>query len=165
MTGLGDVKAGYRHIAKTVTPRSPLTAGGAVLKWYDLAADSVPDAIRADAERYLRHALSPVLDIRETDAGFVILHRCGGDFYFLLPAVWRGSNELWQGVHYRDRTMEGFAAFDPAYPPPGVVRPTFCVWELGVVAHEAEAWARYLRSSKTDADRAVWHADGRTGTV
>ena len=29
-------------------------------------------------------------------------------------------------------------------------RPTFCVWELGAVWHEQQAWSRYLRSSRDE---------------
>src|SRR3546814_4391337 len=48
---------------------------------------------------------------------FVILHRCGADFYFLLVSVWRGSNELWEAVWYQHGDMPAFAPFDSAYPP------------------------------------------------
>jgi len=34
--------------------------------------------------------------------GFVILHRCEEDFYFLIVCTWRNSNELWQTVLYKD---------------------------------------------------------------
>ena len=32
------------------------------------------------------------------ELGFVILHRCGEDFYFLLISTWRNENELWETV-------------------------------------------------------------------
>src|SRR3546814_7109998 len=79
---------------------------------------------------------------------FVILHRCGADFYFLLVSVWRGSNELWEAVWYQHGDMPAFAPLDSAYlPDAGAPRPTFCVWELGLVPHESAAWARYLARS------------------
>ena len=34
--------------------------------------------------------------------GFVILHRCGEGFYFLLACTWAGNNELWETVWAKD---------------------------------------------------------------
>jgi hypothetical protein len=34
--------------------------------------------------------------------GFVVLHRCGADFYFLLVSTWRNENELWESVYAKD---------------------------------------------------------------
>lgn len=67
---------------------------------------------------------------------------------------------------YRHGDMPALAPFDPAYPDAaGAVRPTFCVWELGIVAHEALAWARYLASPRDAAALAAWRADIFFGTV
>lgn len=86
--------------------------------------------------------------------------------YFLLVSVWRGSNELWEAVWYREGNMPAFAPFDPGYPSkPGVVRPTFCVWELGIVAHESGAWGRFLACPRDDAARSRWLEDGFEGAV
>ena len=79
--------------------------------------------------------------------------------------VWRGANEAWEAVWYRDGTMADFARFAPAYPGEAMLRPTFCVWELGVVAHESAAWSRYLASPRADADLARWRDDLFAGTV
>ena len=32
----------------------------------------------------------------------MILHRCGNDFYFLIVTTWRGNNEVWETVYYKD---------------------------------------------------------------
>jgi hypothetical protein len=79
------------------------------------------------------------------DFGFVILHRCGEDFYFLLVSTWQNENELWETVWAKDGN-ESFA-FRP-WPVEGTHRPTFCVWELGAVCHERQAWSEYLRSPR-----------------
>src|SRR5438128_599716 len=68
-----------------------------------------------------------------TGLGFVILHRCGESFYFLIVCTWRNSNELWQTVFYKDgEAMKEFAL----YPRDGEHKPTLCVWELVPVGHE-----------------------------
>jgi hypothetical protein len=147
----GDVEPGYRHASKTATPGALLQIGTAELKWYDLAgAEGVPAHMRAAGEVHVGAA------VHDGSLGFIILHRCGAEFYFLLTSIWRGSNELWQSVLYRSGAMADFAAFDAAYPPPGVVRPTFCVWELGIVDFEARAWSAYLRSARGEGDREAW---------
>ena len=74
--------------------------GDALLKWYDIAPydTPVPLAIRALARRCLRDACKAGTLGVEDGLGFVILHRCGGDFYFLLVSTWRNENELWETV-------------------------------------------------------------------
>lgn len=158
---MSSVDPAYRHHAKIATSDGALTLGDATLKFYRLAPEEnpVPEAIAADARAFLPGAL----DLSD-ERGFVILHRCGESFYFLLVSVWRGSNELWEAVYYRDEGMSGFARFDPAYPAGGP-RPTFCVWELGIVAAESAAWARFLGSPRGAADDQAWLAGRFSGTV
>ena len=166
MAGFSTVDPGYRHIAKSATPGPSLNVGSVELKWYDLASeDGVPDEVRASGRTHVTAALTDGSMAVHHEAGFVILHRCGEDFYFLLTSIWRGTNELWESVRYRDGPMADFAAFDPAYPPAGKVRPTFCVWELGVVAHEARAWSMYLRSPRGEADKEAWRRSRFQGPV
>lgn len=160
------VDAAYRHYAKTGRLDGLREAGGAVFKLYHLTAPDapVPDDVARLCEDWFEAEAGAVAD--PGDHGFALLHRCGADFYFLLVSVWRGSNELWEAVWYRHGDMPAFAPFDPAYPgEAGAARPTFCVWELGIVAHEALAWGRYLASSRGDTDLAVWRADIFEGPV
>jgi hypothetical protein len=83
------------------------------------------------------------------DLGFVILHRCGESFYFLIVATWRNDNELWETVWAKN----GESEVPSAVAARGTHRPTFCVWELGAVWHEQQAWSRFLRSSRGAAAR------------
>ena len=60
------------------------------------------------------------------------------------------------------------AAFDnslTAFPLEGSHRPTFCVWELGAVAHERLAWSRYLLSGRDDEARGDYLRDAFEGVV
>ena len=160
---LNGVPAGYRHYPKRAVPRGAVEIGGAVLKLYDLAKESapVPPLLAEVARAWLEGQAGNVFE--PGDLGFVILHRCGADFHFLLPVVWRGANEAWETVAYHHRDMAGFERFDPAYPvlSGGEIapRPTFCVWELAIVAHEALAWSRFLAGDRDDAALAVWRGD------
>ncbi len=154
------VSPDYRHQDKLVTPREAISLKRARLKWYDLApADlPVPEGVRRLAQTYLQRA---DIDLGD-DLGFVILHRCGHAFYFLLVSSWRGNNELWESVYAK--ASEGHADFAP-FTVDGLHRGTFCVWELGAVWHEQQAWKTYLRSRRDDMAKIAYLADNFSGTV
>lgn len=151
---------GYRHRPKTALPNGAVEWGSAVLKWYDLAEDRLPVArsTARQAKSYL--ARLPAMNV---SAGFVILHRCSDRFHFLLVHLWRSNNEIWQAVHYADPPDTGFAPFAPAYPDMGQPRPTLCVWEMGIAAHEAVVWQNYLNSDRSTAAFATWQSSCLTG--
>lgn len=158
----------YRHRAKRAMPADPLLPEESHLKFYLLAAESdpVPEPIEGDARAFLRGAVERGDVAIGQDAGFVLLHRCGADFYFLLLCVWRSSNELWEAVYYRDSGMSAFAPFVPANPgPSNPLRPTFCVWELGVVRHEAACWIEFLSSARDEDARRRWKRSHFAGAV
>lgn len=135
----------------------------ALLKWYDVApADArVSSGVRALARRGLRAGVrSGAVDL-SGDLGFVVLHRCGADFYFLLVCTWRNDNELWETVWAKRGDEHGFGP----WPVEGTHRPTFCVWELGAVCHERNAWTRYLRSARDEAAKLAYARDTFEGEV
>lgn len=164
MTTLAHLPGSYAHYAKQAVPRGTVRLETAALKYYHIErpGEPVPETVDALA----RSALAGPAFGFEHDHGFCLLHRCGADFYFLLPTVWRGANEAWEAVWYLHGAMPAFRPFDPAYPPePAPPRPTFCVWELGVVAHEAAAWTRFLASARGDSELAFWLEDRFEGAV
>jgi len=135
------------------------------LKWYDLDRTETPvePAVRALARSFLeRESSAGRLDLGG-DLGFVILHKCGGaGFYFLLVNTWRNENELWESVFAKhNATDNDFHIF----PLPNTHRGTFCVWELGAVWHEQQAWRRYLLSSRGDAEKRAYLEDTYRGAV
>ncbi|HEX6373054.1 MAG TPA: hypothetical protein VF006_29295 [Longimicrobium sp.] len=151
------VGAEYRHVPKHVTPGEPLAAPGVLLKWYAVhpAGRPVPDEVTRLARSHL--GANP----REARGlGFVVLHRCGSDFYFLIVCTWRNDNELWQTVLYRDG--EGMADF-ALFPRDAAHKPTLCVWELVPVQHEQRAWTRFLTSPRHRAAAEAWMADRCAG--
>ena len=157
------VEPAYRHDEKLAASQPSIMLGDAILKWYDIGPidEPVPLAIRALARRCLRDATkSGVLEV-EDGLGFVILHRCGDDFYFLLVSTWRNENELWETV-WAKRGDE--VLFQP-WPTEGTHRPTFCVWELGAVSHEREAWTRFLRSARDEGAKRAYLRDCYSGLV
>jgi len=167
MPELAHVGPDYVHYSKQALPMGLLGLPEGPLKIYHVEkpGEPVPEAVSASARALLaREAGGPIG--MDRDHGFVILHRCGADFHFLLVTVWRGSNEAWEAVWYHHGDMPDFAPFDPACPPrAGMLRPTFCVWELGVVAHEARAWSRFLASERGEEDLANWCQNWFSGEV
>jgi hypothetical protein len=164
-TGLESrIPPDYRHVAKLARPAPGIDLAGSTLKWYDVARATapVPDEIRALARAGLEEAARRGGLALADDVGFVILHRCGRDFYFLLVCTWRNQNEVWETVFAKDGDAD--PAFRP-WPAEGPHRPTFCVWELGVVGHEQRAWTRYLRSDRDAAALQTYLEDGFDGSV
>lgn len=152
----------YQHRSKSSLARQPLIIGRTYLKWYDL--DEPDLRISGHTRISAMSAAQPIPDPSDL-AGFVILHRCSTEFHFLLINVWRGNNEIWQSVYYIDAQTPEFTPFQSAYPPFGALRPTFCVWEMGIVAHESQAWQRYLFSDRSRPAMEIWQNDLLTGTV
>jgi hypothetical protein len=151
------IDAGYRHYSKRVTPGEPLETSGALLKWYGVHPDDrpVPENITRLARAYLL-----AIPLEASGLGFVVLHRCGKDFYFLIVCTWNNSNELWQTVFYKDGdAMADFALF----PREGAHKPTLCVWELVPVWHEQKAWVRFLSSSRDEDAAQEWLGDRFAG--
>jgi hypothetical protein len=164
IAGTGHVGLGYRHIQKYVRFGPRLSVEGAVLKWYDIAPPEQPvtEAIRALARTDLWAACAAGSVSLSDDLGFVILHRCGRDFHFLITCTWRNDNELWETVWVKDGDAD--TAFRP-WSTPGSHRPAFCVWELGAVCHERQAWSRYLSSERDFDAREAYLDAGFDGLV
>lgn len=162
--GLKYLDPAYRHHPKLVTPQAGIELNGARLKWYDLARAEapVPDGIRQMARDYL--TAEDKVGRLELDAelGFVVLHFCGEEFFFLIISTWRGNNELWESVYYKqDAAMPGFALF----PRDNRHKGAYCVWELGPVWHEKQAWVRFLESARDAAAERTYLEDQFAGAV
>jgi hypothetical protein len=153
------VTESYQHVSKRITPGDSVEIEGAFLKWYALHLEDgpVPDEIERLARSYLKRSA-----LEAKGLGFVILHRCGNDFYFLIVCTWRGNNEVWQTVFYKDgAAMADFAL----WPRERMHKPTYCVWELAAVWHEKESWERFLTSARDEAAAQTWQRDLYTGAA
>jgi hypothetical protein len=151
------IEESYRHVTKSVTTGELLELSGAAIKWYEVYPHDrpVPDEIRR-----LARACLTATSLEIPGLGFLILHRCGPDFYFLIVCTWRNNNEFWQTVLYKDgNAMSEFAPF----PREGSHKPTLCVWELVTVWHEQQAWVRFLNSPRDEAAARLWLRDQYAG--
>lgn len=155
-----SVSPSYAHFDKFIEPGENLELSNATLKWHNLAPADEP----VPAEMYeLARAFLKKADLDELgELGFVILHRCGRDFYFLLVSSWRNENELWETVYAKNGEADAdFALF----PFRGDHRGTFCVWELAAVWHEQQAWRRFLMSARGPKDKQTYLRDVYRGTA
>jgi hypothetical protein len=160
----GDgVHEGYRHYAKVITPRDGIYLPECRLKWYDIGYKEFPVSsdLHADAREVVIEAVSSAAPGTFGDVGFVVLHDCG-EIVFLMLGTWRGNNELWQTIfEHRPEEAAGFTLQRIG----GNHRPSACVWELGAISHEAQAWARYLSTGRTPADLEAYLADYYAGEI
>lgn len=153
------VDAEYRHIQKQVVPGEVIETTGTVLKWYAVHPEdkTIPGEIAQLARSYLKRT-----PLEARGLGFVVLHRCGNDFYFLIVCTWRGANEVWESVFYKDG--DGMVDFE-LFAREKVHKPTFCVWELAPVWHEKQAWVRFLKSARDETAVQLWLNDRYTGAA
>ena len=162
LAGLGVIPPGYRHVSKLVRPSTAIALPGGYLKWYDvhLADVEIPFRVREQARDFLRtEATAGRLNLRG-ELGFVILHRCGDAFYYLLVCTWRNCNEMWQTGYARDGE-EPFALVKRTEEHVAMQ----CVWEMGATTHERTAWSHYLESERDEAAKRAYLADLFTGAV
>ena len=156
----GAVAPDYKHIAKQIQSGPAVSVAGGLLKWYDIAPAEQP--IPAEITALAHEALEIAVQRLDGELGFVILHRCGASFYFLLVSTWRNENELWETVLVKAGEHE--PAFGP-WPLGAGHHPTFCVWELRAVCHEQAAWSRYLRSPRRANDMQTYLEDSYDGAA
>lgn len=138
------------HYDKFTIPYQNIVIGNSMLKWFDLAKsdEPVPGEIQILARNFLKDENNAGNIEKLGDLGFVILHRCGADFYFLLVSSWKNGNELWESVYAKQNDRQSdFAVFTMD----GLHRATFCVWELEIVWREKQAWRKYLLSERDEA--------------
>ncbi|MEU4238539.1 hypothetical protein [Actinoplanes sp. NPDC026619] len=136
------VDESYRHVTKVAAPGPPLTLPDVYLKWYRLHRED--QVISVDAHAFLATEITAGRLPLAGDLGFVVHHLSGDHVHLLLVCTWRGNNEMWETVYARDlRTDADFHLM-----PQTTHRGVMCVWEFAPIAHEHQAWTRYLRSPR-----------------
>lgn len=157
----GSVPEDYVHGPKHAEPGPGLGLPGAYLKWYDVhrADRAIGEGVRDEARAFLEAEAAAGRLGFKNEIGVALLHLCGESFYFLLVTTWRGSNELWETVYYKDGGSFLPGDHTKAH------RGTFCVWELGPIDHERKAWSRFLGSERNQKSLEEYLADSFTGEV
>lgn len=162
---LGDLEQvvpDYEHNSKLATAGAAIATSTTYLKWYDVAYRDAPIPHDEDREAHkflLAEMYSGKLKV-DRELGFVVHHRCT-NAYVLYVCTWRNENELWETIYQRG-LEEGskFTVIERQ-----AKTPTYCVWVLGVVNHEMQAWTRYLYTGRDEEAKRAYVRDQMSGTV
>lgn len=76
-----------------------------------------------------------------------------------MACTWREVNELWETVWWDGSGV--FTLLDRN----GPHLPTYCVWEMGIVAHETRAWRRVLADDRGATGIEAYLDDAYAGEV
>lgn len=164
LTELGNVAPeGYIYYEKKISPGKPLNLSCACLKWYDIyALDSIISGKQVLETREFLESEDKAGKLKlESELGFVILHRAGA-YLLLLLTTWRKTNELWESIYLKkaEQNEEYIPIkFDNDH------KGTFCVWEIGVVWHERNAWVRFLKSQMDEKAKLIYLNDMFSGMI
>jgi len=159
------VPASYRHHQRQIVPGRPVRLGRTDLKWYEIRRPDapIPAGLAEETQAFLGAEVeSGRLDI-DGQPGFVMLHLADSNgvpnsVALLLVSTWRNANEIWESVYWKP--LDGGAYRRVEKPDHSA---TYCVWELGAVWHERNAWTRYLESARDDAALRTYLADVFSG--
>ena len=159
-----QVRDGYRHVRKRVVRQDAFVFANCRLKRYEIAFEGrpIPTVVEHQVDHILQDEIESGRLTIGDEFGFVVVHDCEL-VLFAIVSTWRGNNELWQTVYVRQKSGTNDEPFTKVVY--GAHKPTFCVWELGVVSHEAHAWSRYLRSDRLPADQERYMDDLCDGYV
>lgn len=163
LSELGNLPPAYRHVWKVAEPLDPIVVPGAVFKWHHVhdQDSSVPAELDAEARAVIEAAAAGGEWELSYGLNFALLH-VTRTHAFLIAGVWRGHNEMWERIYYKDLAQsDGFLPTEPA----GGATAACCVWEMGVIYHEHQSWRRFLFSGRAAADKQAWLADTYTGRV
>ena len=153
----------YSYYEKVVRPGEGLSLPGAYLKWYDLYPDDA-EITREQVEEsraFIEEETEAGRLTLEGELGFVILHRAG-NMLLLLITTWRNTNEMWKSIFVKEAGQsEPYEAilFETDH------KGTYCVWELGVIWHERNAWVRFLSSRRDEEAKLEYVNDLFSGRV
>ena len=155
------VPEGYAYFKKLVTPGEDLPLPNAYFKWYDIRSPEVEitPAQVAESRAFVAAEAQRLKFAKEL--GFVILHRAGS-VLLMLVMTWRNTNEIWESVYAKEAA--GGAGYRPVKSDRSH-RGAFCVWELGAVWHERDAWTRFLSSSRDEDAKRAYINDRFSGLV
>jgi len=164
LADLGNVvPEGYKYYKKKFTPGELLNLPGASLKWYDLyPPDTKITKEQVIEARTLLDSEAETGRLKlEGELGFVILHRAG-DYLLLLLSTWRKTNDIWESIYWKKAIQpESYAPLKFKNDHKG----TYCVWELGAVWHERNAWVRFIESKRDEEAKLAYLNDMFSGEV
>lgn len=161
LSNFEQVASEYQHRQKIARPGAALVTPAIYLKWYDIYYEETPvPQLAEQARTFLLSELEAGRLPLKNELGFVVHHQCTAA-YILYVSTWRNENELWETIYIKDPVVD--SEFQQLKR--NATTPTYCVWVLGVVGHEQQAWTRYLYSLRDDAAKYAYVQDQMAGPV
>lgn len=157
-----QVSANYQHSDKQVQAGPPLSGDSIFLKWYLLHPPARPftDEEVQQAQAFIQQEIERGQLALKHQIGFVVQHRCGSvDIFYVCS--WRNDNEVWETLY--TKAIAPNSVFQPVQR--DLTTGTFCVWVIPIVAHEQQAWRRFLMSTRDDAAQLTYMRDQLVGLV
>jgi len=148
---IGNVREDYKHQPRTVRPQGLVTTPSLVLKLYSMAKDMHPTnrTIR-DTGKLLERDIAEGKIEPLTGLGFAILSedmlnvaRWDTEYPIVVKNQIYGFEGSINSAQLLDINKVG----------------SFCIWELGIVGHEKEAWKRFLDSQRGEAEKHQYLTD------
>jgi len=164
LSALGNVvPEGYSYYKKKFTPGELLNLPGTSLKWYNLfpADTEITKQQVQEAREFIKSETETNRLKLEGELGFIILHRAG-DYLLLLVSTWRKTNEIWESIYWKKAGQaESYIPLKFKNDHKG----TYCVWELGAVWHERNAWVRFIESKRNEEAKLAYLNDVFEGEI
>jgi hypothetical protein len=164
LADLGNVvPEDYNYSQKKFSPGSILNLRGASLKWYNLYPPNfeITNEQVQETRSFLESEEEAGSLKLENELGFVILHRAG-EYLLLLVITWRNTNEMWESIYLKKaEKKEAYTSirFENEH------RGTYCVWELGAIWHERNAWVRFIESKRDEEAKRIYMNDMFSGLI
>lgn len=148
---LGNIPPTYVHEWRVAKAGEPIILPQTIFKWYHVHREGTPisAALDTEAQSTLAGAATCGEWTPEYGLNLALLH-ISTAHAFLIAGVWRGHQELWTRLYYKELASDGpFTRTDLS----GEDAPAACVWEFAVICHERMARHRYLFSQRAEADK------------
>ena len=154
---------GIHIIKKKIEPGSQLNLSTASFKWYNLYPhDSyITSEQVSETKEFIEDEVKSGKLKFENELGFVILHRAGNNLLLLITS-WRNTNEIWETIYFKEAVKE------EVYKPMKFKtdhKGTYCVWELGIVWHERNAWVKFINSKRNNESKLNYMSDLFSGEI
>lgn len=164
ITELGNIiPEAYTYYKKKIEPGSQLKLSTASFKWYNLYPyDSIITSGQvSESKEFIENEVKSGKLKFENELGFVILHRAGNNLLLLITS-WRNTNEIWETIYFKEAVKE------EVYKPMKFKtdhKGTYCVWELGIVWHERNAWVKFINSKRNNESKLNYMSDLFSGEI
>lgn len=155
--------AGYKYYKKKITPGLRLILPGVCFKWYNLyPVDKIIKNQQIVATReFIESEIKSGKLKFNNELGYIILHRAE-EYLLLLLTTWRHKNEMWESVYFKKTdNKKNYKPIEFKTSHKG----TYCVWELGIVWHERNAWVKFIKSKRDSESKLNYINDLISGEV